>query len=30
MASFHAKIGLKRLRKKENKNYHYVSFQQDA
>ena len=27
MASFLAKIGWKRMRKRENKNYHYVSFQ---
>ena len=26
MASFQAKIGWKRMRKRENKNYHYVSF----
>ena len=25
--SFHAKIGLKRLTKRENKNYRFVSFQ---
>ena len=30
MASFLAKIGWKRMRKRENKNYHYVSFQPDA
>ena len=30
MASFQAKIGWKRMRKRENKNYHYVSFQPDA
>ena len=30
MASFQAKIGWKRLRKRENKNYHYVSFLPDA
>ena len=29
MASFQAKIGWKRLRKRENKNYHSVSFQPD-
>ena len=26
MDSFQAKIGWKRMRKRENKNYHYVSF----
>ena len=30
MAYFQAKIGSKRLRKRENKNYHSVSFQLDA
>ena len=30
MASFQAKIGWKRMRKRENKNYHYVSFLLDA
>ena len=30
MASFQAKIGLKRLKKKENKNYRFVSFLHDA
>ena len=30
MASFKAKIGWKRLRKRENKNSHYVSFLPDA
>ena len=30
MTSFQAKIGLKRMRKRENKNYHYVSFLPDA
>ena len=30
MASFQAKIGWKRMRKRENKNYRYVSFQPDA
>ena len=30
MASFQAKIGCKRMRKRENKNYHYVSFLPDA
>ena len=30
MASFPAKIGWKRIRKRENKNYHYVSFLPDA
>ena len=30
MASFQANIGLKRLKKKENKNYRFVSFLQDA
>ena len=30
MAYFQAKIGWKRLRKRENKNYHSVSFQLDA
>ena len=29
MASFQAKIGWKKMRKRENKNYHYVSFQPD-
>ena len=29
MASFQAKIGWKRVRKKENKNYCSVSFQPD-
>ena len=30
MASFQAKIGCKRLRKRENKNYHSVSFLLDG
>ena len=30
MASFQAKIGGKMLRKRENKNYHYVSFLPDV
>ena len=30
MASFQAKIGWKRMRKRENKNYHYVSFLPDS
>ena len=30
MASFQAKLGWKRMRKRENKNYHYVSFLPDA
>ena len=30
MASFQVKIGCKRLRKRENKNYRSVSFQPDA
>ena len=30
MASFQAKIGWKRMRKRENKNYHYVSFLTEA
>ena len=30
MASFQAKIGWKRLKKRENKNYSFVSFQHDA
>ena len=30
MASFQAKIGWKNMRKRENKNYHYVSFLPDA
>ena len=30
MASFQAKIGWKKLRKGENKNYRYVSFLPDA
>ena len=30
MASLHAKIGWKWMKNKENKNYHYVSFQPDA
>ena len=30
MASFLAKIGWKRMRKRENKNYRYVSYQPDA
>ena len=30
MASFQVKIGWKRKRKRENKNYHYVSFLPDA
>ena len=30
MASFQAKIGWKSIRKRENKNYHYVSFLPDA
>ena len=29
MASFHAKIGRKRLKKRENKNYNLVSFLTD-
>ena len=29
MASFQAKIGRKRQRKRENKNYRFVSFQHD-
>ena len=29
MASFHGKIGLKGQRKRENKNYRYVSFLPD-
>ena len=30
MASFQAKLGWKRMRKRENKNYHYVSFLPDT
>ena len=30
MAPFQAKIGWKRMRKRENKNYHYVSLLPDA
>ena len=30
MASFQAKIGWKRMRNRENKNYHYVSFLPEA
>ena len=30
MGSLQAKIGWKRMRKRENKNYHYVSFLPDA
>ena len=30
MASFQAKIGWKRMRKREKKNYRYVSFLLDA
>ena len=30
MDSFQAKIGWKCMRNRENKNYHYVSFQPDA
>ena len=30
MASFRAKIGLKRLTNRENKNYRFVSFEPDA
>ena len=30
MASFQGKIGWKRMRKRENKNYHYVLFLPDA
>ena len=30
MATFQAKIGWKMMRKKENKNYHSVSFLPDA
>ena len=30
MASFQAKIGLKRMRKRENKNYRFVLFLPDA
>ena len=30
MASFQAKIGWKRVRKRENKNYYYVSFLPDT
>ena len=30
MASFQAKIGWKMMGKRENKNYHYVSFLPDA
>ena len=29
MASLKAKIGLKWMKNRENKNYHYVSFQPD-
>ena len=30
MASFQAKIGWKRMKKRENKNYHSVPFQHEA
>ena len=30
MASFQDKIGLKRLRKRENKSYHYIPFLPNA
>ena len=30
MTSFQEKIGWKRMRKTDNKNYHYVSFLNDA
>ena len=30
MASFQANLGWKRMRKRENKNYHYVSFLPEA
>ena len=30
MASFQAKIGWKRMRKRENKNYNFVPFLPDA
>ena len=30
MASFHAKTGSKRLKKRENKNYRFVSFRSEA
>ena len=30
MVSFHAKTGWKRLKKRENKNYRFVSFLPDA
>ena len=30
MASFEAKIGLKMMRKRENKNYNFVPFVPDA
>ena len=30
MGSFQAKIGWKMMRKRENKNYHYVSFLPNA
>ena len=30
MASFQAKIGWKRLKKRENKNYRFVSFRTEA
>ena len=30
MASFQAKLGWKRMRNRENKNYHYVSFLPEA
>ena len=30
MASFQAKIGWKRLKKRENKNYRFVSFRTDV
>ena len=30
MASFQAEIGWKWMRNRENKNYHYVSFQPDV
>ena len=30
MATFQAKIGWKTMRKRENKNYHYISFLPEA
>ena len=30
MASFQAKLGWKRMKRRENKNYHYVSFLPEA